>query len=289
MGNEGNRPNSASDGQKIILRLRNREILLHYAFKMKLMISDIALFPHELEGLRLWDSDIVLARFAILESERFRGKDVVVLKAGVGVAGIALKKWTDCKEVVMCDTRDEVVNNMSKNCEKNGVRGLNCCKIDFKDLGKTAAEFDCLLCADILNNGLPPQLILEIFRKLLKDGGEAIIVMPERKELARRFLEQVDRKEFKIVNLILTAEEYEASPLFNKLEGASEFPLLTSNFYAISLTRVKINREKGQEERKNIIQLKPVVEEEKEREKESENKERINGRAAIREASFIPK
>ena len=59
MGNEGNRPNSASDGQKIILRLRNREILLHYAFKMKLMISDIALFPHELEGLRLWDSDIV--------------------------------------------------------------------------------------------------------------------------------------------------------------------------------------------------------------------------------------
>jgi len=57
-----------------VLRLRNRDIILHYAFKMKLIVSDIGVFPHELEGLRLWDSDIILARFVILESERFRSK-----------------------------------------------------------------------------------------------------------------------------------------------------------------------------------------------------------------------
>lgn len=50
----------------------------------------------------------------------------------------------------------------------------------------------------------------------------------------------VDREEFKISNLILTAEEYEASPLFNKLEAESEFPLLgKSTFYAIGLTKLK--------------------------------------------------
>ena len=83
--------------------------------------------------------------------------------------------------------------------------------------------------------------------------------MPERKELARKFLEIVDKKEFKISNLILTAEQYETSPLFNKLEGASEFPQLTSNFYAISLTRVQIDHKKLEEQKKNIIKLKPVL------------------------------
>jgi hypothetical protein len=33
---------------------------------MKLSITDIALFPHSLEGLRLWDTDIILSRFIIL-------------------------------------------------------------------------------------------------------------------------------------------------------------------------------------------------------------------------------
>ena len=46
MGNENNKQSSHSDGNKIVLRLRNRDIILHYAFKMKLLISDIALFPH---------------------------------------------------------------------------------------------------------------------------------------------------------------------------------------------------------------------------------------------------
>lgn len=129
MGNENNKQSTSADGNKVTLRLRNRDIILHYAFKMKLLISDIALFPHELEGLRLWDIDVVLARFAILESSRFRGKDVMVFRAGVGIAGIALKQWTDCKNVVMCDTRDEVVRNMANNCEKNGLRNVSCIKI----------------------------------------------------------------------------------------------------------------------------------------------------------------
>jgi hypothetical protein len=43
--------------------------------------------------------------------------------------------------------------------------------------------------------------------------------MPERKDLAKKLLDLIDRKEFKINNLLLTAEEYELSPLFNKMEG----------------------------------------------------------------------
>jgi hypothetical protein len=69
MGNETPKNNTVGQiNQKIILRLRNRDIILHYAFKMKLIISDIGVFPHGLEGLKLWDSDVILSRFCILES-----------------------------------------------------------------------------------------------------------------------------------------------------------------------------------------------------------------------------
>jgi hypothetical protein len=35
---------------------------------MKVTIADIDMFPHELSGLRLWDVDIILSRYIILES-----------------------------------------------------------------------------------------------------------------------------------------------------------------------------------------------------------------------------
>ena len=37
-----------SNGQKIILRLRYRDIILHYSFKMKVNIADIGIFPDHL-------------------------------------------------------------------------------------------------------------------------------------------------------------------------------------------------------------------------------------------------
>ncbi len=67
--NQSEEKNQArSSGQKIILKLRYRDIILHYSFKMKLTIADISIFPDHLEGLRLWDVDIVLSRFIILEN-----------------------------------------------------------------------------------------------------------------------------------------------------------------------------------------------------------------------------
>jgi hypothetical protein len=49
------------------------------------------------------------------------------------------------------------------------------------------------------------QAIINLWRKLLKTSGEAVMVIPDGKEEAKRFIEAVDRKEFKITNMILTA------------------------------------------------------------------------------------
>jgi predicted nicotinamide N-methyase len=98
---------------------------------MTLNISDIAIFPHELQGLKLWDNDIIISRYIILESEKFRSKNVLIFRAGVGIAGITLRKWTDAKEVAMCDFRDEVIKNQSSNCAKNGAKNIHFFKINY--------------------------------------------------------------------------------------------------------------------------------------------------------------
>lgn len=43
------------------------------------------------------------------------------------------------------------------------------------------------------------------------------MIVPDKKDQLKKLLELIDKEQFKINNLVLTAEEYEASPLFNKL------------------------------------------------------------------------
>lgn len=71
MGNKNNSPNKE---HQIVVNLRQRTIILHYAYKLKLEIGDAPKFPHNYEGLRLWDSNIVMSRYIILHSSIFKDK-----------------------------------------------------------------------------------------------------------------------------------------------------------------------------------------------------------------------
>lgn len=52
-----------------------------------------------------------------------------MLKAGVGIAAIALGKWTDVRSIALCDVREEVLRNGVKNCINNGVTGVTSFKL----------------------------------------------------------------------------------------------------------------------------------------------------------------
>ena len=47
-----------------------------------------------------------------------------MFKAGVGLAGISLSKWTASKDITMIDFKPEVVKNMKKNCDINQVKNV---------------------------------------------------------------------------------------------------------------------------------------------------------------------
>ena len=64
---------------------------------MKLTIDELSQFPHGLDGLKLWEAGIILARYIILNVELFKEKEVLELGAGVGIGGMVARKWTQCK------------------------------------------------------------------------------------------------------------------------------------------------------------------------------------------------
>jgi 2-polyprenyl-3-methyl-5-hydroxy-6-metoxy-1,4-benzoquinol methylase len=89
----------------------------------------------------------------------------------VGIAAVALRKWTDAKDVAICDFRDEVLGNMKKNCQTNDANGVNVFKINIEEMMKSAIQYDCVICPDLLTLGFHPQLIAALFSRLVRKGG----------------------------------------------------------------------------------------------------------------------
>ena len=73
---------------------------------MKLIIGYAPTFPHQYEGLKLWDSNIVLARYIVINGHKLKNMSVLELSSGTGIAGIAACKYSPAKKVNMCDTSE---------------------------------------------------------------------------------------------------------------------------------------------------------------------------------------
>lgn len=59
------------------MEVTNKTIILNQPLQMKLTIGQLEVFPHGLDGLKLWDAGIVLSRYLIKNCEIFENKDVL--------------------------------------------------------------------------------------------------------------------------------------------------------------------------------------------------------------------
>ena len=113
--------------------------------------------PRLSTGLFVWPSAILLAEFLWLHRAFFRGKRVLELGAGVGLAGIVAAKL-GAAAVAMTDRGDEpaILDNLRRNCSANGVSGLCLAqpltwgRFTAETLALRAAGVDILLAADCL-------------------------------------------------------------------------------------------------------------------------------------------
>jgi predicted nicotinamide N-methyase len=77
MGNQTNQKGGPSTTTQILLKVKHEKIIIHHGYKMVLDIASMETFPHGLDGLRLWEAGIILARYVVAHSAMFKGKRVL--------------------------------------------------------------------------------------------------------------------------------------------------------------------------------------------------------------------
>ena len=76
--------------------------------------------------------------------------------------------------VLTTNNNEEIYLNpikISEEGERNGAKNVNYFKINFDELSKSTQQYDKIVCPDLLGLDFHPQLIINIFRRLLKIGG----------------------------------------------------------------------------------------------------------------------
>jgi len=128
-------------------------------------------------GSVVWHAAFILGQYILINRELFAGKRCLEMGAGCGLTGICAGKI--CSEVVMTDFKEELLENMNVNIEKNrAVLGGPDCTVrvgflDWKDpeaFGENE-EFDIILGADVVYApGLSAPLAHAV-KKFLRPGG----------------------------------------------------------------------------------------------------------------------
>lgn len=91
-------------------------------------------------------------------------------------------------------TSVDVDANKVKWNEQNGYSWVNYMKGDAVSLGFTSATFDRVLCIEVIEHVIQPQLVLEEIARVLKPGGLAVIATPDYSRRRWRMVEWVYRK-----------------------------------------------------------------------------------------------
>eukprot|EP00466_Bigelowiella_natans_P011474 jgi/Bigna1/89717/estExt_fgenesh1_pg.C_540071 len=184
-------------------------------------------------GLGLWGASVILSRWMLsLDSDKLRGKSVLELGAGCGLAGLSVAVFTEAKSVVITDLAKETVQNMSYNVELNKGAFKNTKvtaeTIDwnaYHEVKKTEEDatvesrhkllknFDIVIGSDLVYDRNMVPVFLRVLQDTVRNGGEFFYVTAleraGRGELASALL----KGGFKMVKVSKPPKEYRAIPL----------------------------------------------------------------------------
>ncbi|KAK1325482.1 hypothetical protein QJS10_CPA01g00406 [Acorus calamus] len=147
-----------------------------------------------------WPSEDVLAYFCLTNSELFRGKRVLELGSGYGLAGLAIAACTDAQKVVISDGNPEVINYVQRSIDFNaGVfretevksMSLHWNQEQPSDVQNT---FDIIVASDCtFFKKFHKRLALTV-KSLLKysETSEAIFLSPRRGDSLEKFIKEIE-------------------------------------------------------------------------------------------------
>jgi predicted nicotinamide N-methyase len=126
----------------------------------------------------LWPSSIGLTRYIFQNKADFKGKTVLELGSGVGLAGIAAKLAGS--RVVQSDFSIEALRFTRANCLRNQVTFTELLLADWRNFPLNIGSFDWIIGADILYEKNLHGPLTKIFKQSLKPGGILLLADPGR-------------------------------------------------------------------------------------------------------------
>jgi len=140
----------------------------------------------------------VLARYVILHREYFQDKFVLELGSGTGIAGIAVLKFTSCKNCLLSDYVPEIIENSRRNCHQNKMAKAIVMRLNWKDYDSYINRYDIIIGSDIVAPGAPNKEVCQLLQKFLLPGGSALFVLPKKLGYIDSLLSHVDPKVFDV-------------------------------------------------------------------------------------------
>ena len=212
-----------------------------------LFLSDMLIFPHNMDGFHIWEAGIVLSRFILANKELFASHKVLELGTGVGIAGITALKYTKAKEITLSDYRQDILLNVEMNVIKNsikhkhvknnfyeiknencticGANRSNILNLNWMNYAKFELKYDVIIGSDLIYKGAPLKELANLIALALSLNGQAYILVPSQRQAIDEFLKEIDGlKQLKYEKIELLEGKYYQSPLENEKEGFNIYP-----------------------------------------------------------------
>ncbi|KAM7252237.1 hypothetical protein ACFE04_024120 [Oxalis oulophora] len=149
-----------------------------------------------------WPSEDVLAFFCLSNPHMFRGKRVVELGSGYGLAGLVVATATEALEVVISDGNPQVVDYIQHNIEANsklfGDTSVKSMMLHWNQaqISNVSNTFDIIIASDCTFFDDFHKDLARVTKVLLRNVGpsEAIFLSPRRGDSLEKFLKEVEKE-----------------------------------------------------------------------------------------------
>ncbi|KAL9241426.1 hypothetical protein vseg_015541 [Gypsophila vaccaria] len=146
-----------------------------------------------------WPSEEILSYYCLSHVDMFRGKNVIELGAGYGLAGLVIATVSEASEIVISDGNPQVVDYIQKSTAANsGAFGDTTVEPKLlhwnqEEFGTLSHKFDIIVASDCTFFKECHKGLVQTIKSLLKDtsSSEAILLSPKRGDSLDKFLEEV--------------------------------------------------------------------------------------------------
>ena len=202
-----------------------------------IQLLEQVIFSNGEEGLRVWESGIVMSRYILRNLDEFKGKVVVELGSGTGIAGLTLLKYSDASHVHFTDYTEQISDLLQKNIamqtiktSKPSVKLVDWTKPDTWDALLGLEKIDRVMATDVVYDGSPYADLAKLLHAIKEKHAqcEVNVMLPLERKKGQDFKDKMSGEGFKHKVQTLSDEYYRQPALPDAKESEKYYPGLSA-------------------------------------------------------------